>query len=125
MLSFLLFPVERPELFDAVVTDPQGRVLEVQVKRRGAESNWIWGAFKLPGAVLHELHALWQERGRRDEYLGTLVNAFLARGGAALGVKAGQSYVDVGTIGGYREAIRVLSAAEADDGAGRLGAARA
>src|SRR3989441_850919 len=29
MLSFLLFPVERPEFFDAVVTDETGAVLEI------------------------------------------------------------------------------------------------
>ena len=34
-LSFLLFPVERPELFDAVVLDGE-RVLEIQVKLPGA-----------------------------------------------------------------------------------------
>ena len=33
-LSFLLFPVDRPEFFDAVVTDEAGRVLEIQVKSR-------------------------------------------------------------------------------------------
>src|SRR5919202_71940 len=33
VLSFLLFPVERPESFDAVVTDASGRVLEIQVKQ--------------------------------------------------------------------------------------------
>src|SRR5919109_1363868 len=32
-LSFLLFPVEQPEFFDAVVTDGDGRVLEIQVKQ--------------------------------------------------------------------------------------------
>jgi hypothetical protein len=58
--------------------------------------------------VLAELHELWQERGRRDEYIGTLVNAWLARGGEARGVPAGEAYVDVGTLHGYREAIHVL-----------------
>ncbi|MET0398687.1 MAG: nucleotidyltransferase family protein [Longimicrobiaceae bacterium] len=106
--SFLLFPVERPEFFDAVVTDGEGRVREIQVKQPGAGSHWIWGAFKLPGSVLAQLHALWQERGRRDEYIGTLVNAWLARGGEARGVPAGEAYVDVGTLHGYREAIHVL-----------------
>jgi len=109
-LSFLLFPVERPELFDAVVTDDSGRVLEIQVKRPGAASNWVWGAFKMPGTVLGELHALWRERGGQDEYVGTLVNAYIARGGAACGVRAGTAYVDVGTLNGYREALRLLSA---------------
>ncbi len=108
VLSFLLFPVERPEFFDAVVTDGEGRVREIQVKQPGADSHWIWGAFKLPGSVLAELHELWQERGRRDEYIGTLVNAWLARGGEARGVPAGEAYVDVGTLHGYREAIHVL-----------------
>jgi glucose-1-phosphate thymidylyltransferase len=109
VLSFLLFPVEQPELFDAVVTDGEERVLEIQVKRRSAGSRWVWGAFKLPGAVLRELFQLWCERDRRDEYMGTLVNAYIAGGGEARAVRAGQAYVDVGTLHGYREAIRLLS----------------
>lgn len=111
-LSFLLFPVERPELFDAVVTDDQDRVREIQVKQIGAESNWVWGAFKMPGHVFHDLHNLWLERQERDEYFGTLVNEWLSRGGNALAVRAGESYVDVGTLHGYREAIRLLSGDE-------------
>jgi glucose-1-phosphate thymidylyltransferase len=108
-LSFLLFPVERPDRFDAVLTDSAGRVLEIRVKQPEPGSNWIWGAFKLSGRTLRELFDLWCERGRRDEYIGTLVNAYLARGGAAVGLRAGEVYVDVGTLHGYREAIRVLS----------------
>jgi dTDP-glucose pyrophosphorylase len=111
-LSFLLFPVARPELFDAVVTDPEGRVREIQVKRPGASSSWIWGAFRLPGRLLHELHALWRQRGGRDVYVGTLVNEWLARGGEARGVRAGEAYVDVGTLHGYREAIQLLERRE-------------
>lgn len=108
-LSFLLFPVEHPERFDAVVTDEDDRVLKIQVKKESANSYWIWGAFKMPGAVLHDLHALWLERGRSDEYIGTLVNAWIAKGGEAKGVRAGSAYVDVGTINGYREAMQLLS----------------
>ena len=108
VLSFLLFPVERPELFDAVVTDADGRVREIQVKRPGAQSNRIWGAFKIPGEVLFQLEALWRERNRSDEYIGTLVNAWLARGGEARGIPAGTAYVDVGTLHGYREALKLL-----------------
>ncbi len=107
--SFLLFPVTRPELFDAVVTDHRGRVEEIQVKRQNAASEWIWGAFKLTGRHFAQLHQLWVERDRSDEYLGTLVNAYLARSGTAVGVKRGDVYVDVGTLNGYREASRVLS----------------
>jgi dTDP-glucose pyrophosphorylase len=108
-LALLLFPVDRPELFDAVVTAPDGRVLEVQVKQGEPASFWIWGALKMPGAVLHELHRLWCERAQQDEYLGTLINAYLAQGGEAYGVRAGEAYVDVGTLNGYREAIRLLT----------------
>ncbi|MDP8915847.1 MAG: nucleotidyltransferase family protein [Pseudomonadota bacterium] len=108
-LSFLLFPVDNPQVFDVVVTDENARVTEIQVKPSEPRSNWIWGAFKMPGRVYHELHALWLERERQDEYFGTLVNAWIARGGQALGVRAGASYVDVGTLNGYREAIRLLT----------------
>ncbi|AUX27368.1 nucleotidyltransferase [Sorangium cellulosum] len=108
-LSFLLFPVERPELFDAVVTDSEGRILEIQVKRPDAATRWVWGAFKLTGAALQQLHELWCQRNRCDRYIGTLVNEHIARGGVALGVRAGHAYVDVGTLHGYREAIRLLT----------------
>lgn len=108
-LSFLLFPVERPELFDAVALDADARVLEIRVKQPNAGTRWIWGAIKMPGRVFHELRALWLEPGRGDEYIGTLVNAYLARGGIALGVKAGHAYVDVGTLDGYRSAMLMLS----------------
>ncbi len=82
-LSFLLFPVENPTVFDAVVTDgdesdPFGYVREIQVKHPDARTKWVWGAFKMQGYVLHELFRLWLGRGKRDEYVGTLVNAYLA-----------------------------------------------
>jgi glucose-1-phosphate thymidylyltransferase len=112
-LSFLLFPVERPELFDAVRTDAEGNVLDVRVKQPDIGCRWVWGAFKMPGHVFAELHDLW--RGRGDEYFGTLVNAYLERGGSAVGIAAGTAYVDVGTLNGYREAIRLLGSAPQDE----------
>ncbi len=118
-LSFLLFPVERPELFDAVIVDGSGRVSEVRVKDACAPTNWVWGSFKATGAALAELFRLWDARGRSDEYFGTLVNAWVKEGGKATGVKAGTSYVDVGTINGYREALRLLGEAGREKEHGR------
>jgi dTDP-glucose pyrophosphorylase len=108
-LSFLVFPVERPEFFDAVVADEHGRVARIEVKNEYPSSSWVWGAFKMPGAILHQLYELWCRRDRGDEYFGTLVNAYLAEGGEAFSVAAGEVYVDVGTLNGYREAMRVLA----------------
>jgi dTDP-glucose pyrophosphorylase len=108
-LSFLLFPVNRPERFDAVLTDAAGQVQRICVKQPNPGSPWIWGAFKLSGQTMQELYELWCERNRSDEYIGTLVNAYLSRGGRAVGVRAGEAYVDVGTLHGYREAISLLS----------------
>src|SRR5438045_755072 len=79
------------------------RVIQILVKDQMIRSHWIWGAFKMPGSVLHELHVLWLQRDRQDEYFGTLVNAWISEGGLALGVRAGESYVDVGTLNGYRQ----------------------
>jgi glucose-1-phosphate thymidylyltransferase len=106
-LSFLLFPVDQPELFDAVVLDGD-RVTEIQVKQPNAQSHWIWGAFKMSAATFEDLRLLWKARERRDEYFGTLVNSYLQAGGKAIGVKAGTAYVDVGTIHGYRMALSLL-----------------
>ncbi len=107
-LSFLCFPVDRPQLFDAVVADASGAVREIQVKQARPATEWIWGAVRVDGATLRRLHALWLERGRADEYLGTLVNAYLAAGGDARAVRTGEAYVDVGTLHGYHQAIEVL-----------------
>jgi glucose-1-phosphate thymidylyltransferase len=108
LLSLLLFPVNHPEHFDAVVTGDNTEVKEVQVKRSGPTTNWIWGAMKMPGSVLRDLRDLWLERG--DEYLGTLFNEYIARGGQVRALKTGEAYVDVGTLNGYREALRLLDA---------------
>ncbi len=112
-LSLLLFPVEHPERFDAVITNEKNEVVEVRVKSPEPGTKWIWGAFRMPGLVLKELYAIWE--GRHDEYLGTLINEYLARGGKAYGFKVGKSYVDVGTLNGYREALRLLDAIYAAD----------
>lgn len=105
-LSLLLFPVEHPENFDAVVTSERDEVLKVEVKHATPATHLVWGALKMPGYVLNDLHNLWATR--HDEYLGTLINEYLARGGRALGVRTGECYVDVGTLNGYREALRIL-----------------
>jgi glucose-1-phosphate thymidylyltransferase len=110
--SFLLFEVQRPELFDAVVCDDQDSVIEIEVKKSSPHSNWVWGAFRMPGETFAALHKLWRQRNRQDIYFGTLVNAYIACGGRAKGIKRGEVYVDVGTLHGYHEAVRVLSQTE-------------
>ena len=61
-LSFLLFPVERPEFFDAVVTRADGSVIHIEVKKKNATSSWIWGAIRMPGHIFHALYLLWLRR---------------------------------------------------------------
>ena len=112
-LSFLLFPVAHPELFDSVTLEDSGRITRIDVKSAQSRSNWIWGAFQMPGPVFHELHRFWSARNGRDEYFGTLVNAWIGQGGEAIGVRAGSAYVDVGTLHGYREAMQLLSVPDA------------
>lgn len=117
VLSFLLFPVANPSAFDAVATDETGRVLAIEVKSPHASTTWIWGAFKLNGRILRELEALWRRRECRDEFFGTLVNAWIAEGGIATSVRAGEAYVDVGTFEGWRAAIAMLAERAAPEGA--------
>ena len=96
------------ENFDAVVSDNDGCVSEVQVKVANPRSRWVWGAFRLTGSIFHELHRLWHARDCRDEYIGTLVNAYIAAGGQVTASKTGESYVNVGTVNGYHEAVDLL-----------------
>jgi glucose-1-phosphate thymidylyltransferase len=104
-LSFLLFPVQEPQLFDAVVCDEEGRVSEIEVKHENPRTHWVWGGFRMTGQVLGELHAIWCEREKADPYVGTLVNEYIARGGEVSAVRAGETYFDVGTLEGYRRAL--------------------
>jgi dTDP-glucose pyrophosphorylase len=106
--SFLLFPVERPELFDAVITDDGDRVKEIQVKHANPSTNWVWGAFRLPAEEFFGLQTLWHEREQSDQYIGTLVNAYIEKGHNVGAVRRGETYVDVGTLHGYREAVKLL-----------------
>jgi glucose-1-phosphate thymidylyltransferase len=108
-LSFLLFPVDHPERFDAVVTAGDW-VTEILVKVAQPPTRWVWGAFRMPAQTFVDLHRLWGEPGRADEYVGTLVNEHLRRGGRALGVPAGERYYDIGTLDGYRAAVASLAA---------------
>lgn len=107
--SLLLFPTEHPEYFDAVISDPAtAEVMRIEVKSPTASSAWIWGAMRLPGSDFASLHDLWQAREPRDEYLGTLINAWMQQGGHVYAEKRGREYVDVGTLEGYRTAFRQL-----------------
>jgi tRNA (mo5U34)-methyltransferase len=92
--SFLLFPVRGPHLFDSVEQDDEGRIRRIRVKEVHTPAHLIWGAFKMPGVVLRELFDLGVERDRADEYIGTLVNEWIRRGGTAWGVAAGKAYYD-------------------------------
>jgi dTDP-glucose pyrophosphorylase len=113
-LEFLLFPVDQPQLFDAVVFDEVGCVRSIQVKAATPQSRWVWGAFQVSGRLLRELFALWREPVRQDEYWGTLINAYLEQGGQAWASPIGESYVDVGTLHGFRAASRLLEARGAE-----------
>jgi len=84
------------------------RVTEIQVKQKSTASQWIWGAFRMSGSGFRDLRTLWEARGRSDEYFGTLVNSYLGGGGTAFGAKAGEAYVDLGTLHGYRTAMTLL-----------------
>lgn len=107
--SLLLFPVAHPEMFDSVVREPDGSVSRVEVKSASPVSEWIWGAMKMPAATLRQLAAIWRARECGDEYLGQVLNAYIQAGGAVRGVAAGKAYVDVGTLDGYRAALRMLA----------------
>jgi glucose-1-phosphate thymidylyltransferase len=108
--NLVLFPVDHPSLFDAVACDDLGFVEEVQVKCPDARSNWIWGAVTASGEAFHRLKLLWDSRHRSDEYLGELLNAFIAAGNVVRGTFCGETYMDVGTVEGYHNAQDYLRA---------------
>ena len=108
--GLLLFPVMNPSAFDAVISDEHGYVQEVEVKRNDAHSHWVWGAVTSTGPAFHDLKLLWESRHREDEYLGHLLNAHISAGNIVRSTSAGELYMDVGTLEGYRQALDYLRA---------------
>jgi dTDP-glucose pyrophosphorylase len=111
-VSLVLFPVENPSAFDAVLCDESGRVERVVVKQPNPGSNLIWGAVTASGRAFHDLRMLWESRHREDEYLGHLLNAYIAAGNPVYATANGEHYMDVGTMEGYHNAqdyLRVRS----------------
>jgi dTDP-glucose pyrophosphorylase len=109
-VNLVLFPVDNPSAFDAVLCDAGGRVERVVVKQPDPGSNWIWGAVTASGRAFHDLHLLWESRHRADEYLGDLLNAYIAAGNVVQATANGEHYMDVGTMEGYRKAQDYLRA---------------
>jgi dTDP-glucose pyrophosphorylase len=103
-VNLILFPVDKPSAFDAVVCDVQSFVREIQVKLPNPDSHWIWGAITASGRAFHDLKLLWESRHRQDEYFGTLLNAYIASGSAIRAHHVGETYIDVGTMEGYQRA---------------------
>jgi dTDP-glucose pyrophosphorylase len=109
-VNLVLFPVEDPSAFDAVLCDENGRVERVIVKQPNPGSHWIWGAVTASGRAFHDLRMLWESRHREDEYLGHLLNAYIAAGNPVHATANGEHYMDVGTMEGYRNAQDYLRA---------------
>jgi len=107
-VGLLLFPVNNPAAFDAVISDEFGYVQEVEVKRADAHSHWIWGAVTTTGSAFHDLKLLWEARHREDEYFGYLLNAYIAAGNIVRSTCSGEIYMDVGTLDGYHQALNFL-----------------
>ncbi len=103
-VNLVCFPVLDPSQFDAVVADELGYVRRVEVKKKDAHSDWIWGAVTATGEAFHELKLLWEARHREDQFLGDLLNAYIDAGSSVRAIYAGESYMDVGTVGGFHAA---------------------
>ena len=109
-ITLVLFPVADASAFDAVICDGAGNVERVQVKQPNPHSSWIWGAVTATSDAFAALKALWDERHCEDQYLGDLLNAYIAAGNRVAGAQCGELYIDVGTLAGYRTAQDFLRA---------------
>jgi len=106
-VHLITFPVANPEEFDAVIPSPEegARVLRVEVKAAGPAGRRVWGAITAPGAEFLGLAQFWRQRQGRDQYLGDLLNAWIAAGHGVSCDRLGTHYWDVGTPAGYARAL--------------------
>lgn len=121
-VNLVLFPVLDPGAFDAVLSDAQNYVTKVEVKQPDAHSHWVWGAITTTGEAFYALKSLWESRHRADEFLGTLLNAYIAAGNPVRAHHVGETYMDVGTVEGYHHAQDFLRACQGVQGAPKIAA---
>ena len=113
-LSFLLFPVERPgALRRRGDRRRTGACCEIQVKQRGRGVALDLGRVQDAGPRLSRAaRALARARAAATNTSARWSTPGWRAAVDARGVRAGDAYVDVGTLHGYREAIRLLSDGE-------------
>lgn len=104
-VHLITFPVVRPQDFDAVIETAPGQVGRVEVKRSGSAERRVWGAITAPGEVFLRLHEFWRTRGRQEQYLGDLFNAWIGAGERVSCDHQGTHYWDIGTPAGYERAL--------------------
>ena len=112
VLSFAL-PVARPELFDAPCSSIRFWPTSARDRRRQerALDVGIWAPFGAPGSRrCARARAPLVAQDRVDLLLGTLVNAYLASGARAVGIRSGRAAPTWGRSTSSREAVRLLHA---------------
>jgi glucose-1-phosphate thymidylyltransferase len=91
-----LFRASDLRRYEPVVFDDSGKVLRIEFKPERPSSAWIWGCAAASVRTLRGLES--------QEEPGMLFNALSAEGSVA-GVRLSESYVDMGTHSGLREAL--------------------
>jgi dTDP-glucose pyrophosphorylase len=104
-VHLITFPVERPQEFDAVIEEAPGAVRRVEVKQPGPPDRRVWGAVTAPGRVFQQLGQFWRAQGRSQQFLGDLLNAWIAAGERVSCDHTGTHYWDIGTPAGYQRAL--------------------
>ena len=110
VLSFVLFPVARPELFDAVLLDARGDVRAMEVKSgrpATARGSGVGSGRRPQHAARARAPSGTRAIGSTRPWAPCFVNAYVVAGGRAVGVRSGRAYVDVGMPDGYREAVHL------------------
>ncbi len=106
-----LFPGDRPDKSDMVATDPDGRVLRIEIKPAVSSLRWTWGiALWTPcfSRYLHEYlksHAP-REKKSRELFVGDVLQAAIRDGLLVDSVQVSSTpYLDIGTPEDLQRAI--------------------
>jgi dTDP-glucose pyrophosphorylase len=96
-----LFRVQDLRRYEPVVFDRSGRVYRIEFKPERPSSSWLWGCSAAPAAAL---------RGLEHEEEPGMYFSKLSERGVVGGVCVSETYVDMGTREGLREAAGMRTA---------------
>lgn len=108
-LTLGLFDSGKPESYDSVVIDENGKIKSVEVKVANPKSKWTWGIGIFKASIAPELIRLGESQNADYPLLGQAIHDYSREGDAYALELQDSSYIDIGTPEDFARARKLYT----------------